>query len=87
MAANHLQLMPPMILAQTKRTDIGLWCEDDSNVLCLGVLPLVLVVGAKSTAHHGRGENPGWNLSEIGTIPRYEGIVLIQILLTQFHLI
>ena len=87
MVVNHSQLVPPMILAQTKRTDVGLWCKDDSNALGLGVLPLLMVVGAESTTHHGRGENPGWNLSEISTVPRYVGIVLIQMLLTQFHLI
>ncbi len=84
---NHSQLVPPMILAQTKRTDVGLWCKDDGDALGLGVLPLLMVVGAKSAAHHDRGENPGWNLSEISTVPRYIGIVLIQMLQTQFHLI
>ncbi len=87
MVVNHSQLVQPMILAQTKRTDVGLRCKDDGDALGLGVLPLLMVVWAESAAHHGRGKNPGWNLSEIGTVPRYVGIVLIQMLQTQFHLI
>ncbi len=84
---NNSQLVLPMRLGQTKRTNVGLWCEDDSNALGLGIFPLPMVVVANSAMHHGQGKNPGWNLSEISTIAITIGKVQVLMLQTNFHVI
>jgi hypothetical protein len=35
---NSSQLVLPVRLGQTKRTYVGLWCEDDGDTLGLGIL-------------------------------------------------
>ena len=79
---NSSQLMLPMRLGQTKRTYIGLWCEDDGDALGLGIFPLPMVVVADFIKHHGQGKNPGWNLSEISTVAIYVGIGQVLMLQT-----